>query len=364
MKLVLTIAAFFISGASVQAQSPAKAIADSVAKIFMSDPARVGLTIGIVHQGKIHQFFYGSLDRHTVLTPGAQSTFEIGSVSKTFAGTLLAQALQDGKIDLDADVRTYLTEDYPNLTYNDHPIRVRDLVTHMSGLPAFLPDQSAAFKLSPDTIPFVLTKAFANNSREQLLRDLHTVKLDTVPGVNYRYSNPNAQLVGVLLENVYHLSYSELIKKYITAPAGMARTSTVRNDQLFQLAKGYSASGKQMPYVPPAFAAAGGIYSTTADMLRYLLFQLDKKNATAQRSQQVIWGAADKYAMGLFWRITKTKKGVIKIWHTGGTFGFSSYCVLFPDAQTGIILLSNEMDKESQGKLIEMADQLFEGLTS
>lgn len=64
--------------------------------------------------------------------------------------------------------------------------------------------------------------------------------------------------------------------------------------------------------------------------------------------------------MGLFWRITPAKDGTTKIWHTGGTFGFSSFCVLYPATHTGIILLSNEMDTGSQAALIELADRIFE----
>ncbi|MFT3823792.1 MAG: serine hydrolase domain-containing protein [Chitinophagaceae bacterium] len=355
---------FFLTGYSVEAQSPVKVIADSAAQIFMQNPARVGLTIGIIHKGKSYQFYYGSVDRNSKQVPGAQHVFEIGSVSKTFAGTLLAKAILDDKISLDGDVRAFMNEEYPTLVYKEHPILVRHLVTHMSGLPGFLPDQTEAFRHAPDSIPFILSKAFAHNSREQFLRDLHGVKLDTIPGENYRYSNPNAQLVAILLENVYGLSYDELVKKFITGPAGMKHTYTERSSKLFKPVKGYSGSGKEMPYVPAAFAGAGGIYSTPEDMLRYLQFQLDSTNVIARKARQLVWGDTKKYAMGLFWRMTPAKNGETKTWHTGGTFGFSSYCVLYPDSQTGIILLSNEMDKDSQGKLIEMADRIFEGLVS
>lgn len=288
-----------LMGWQVQAQ-PLREHIDTAARTFMQDSRRVGLTIGVVHQGKIYTAYYGSLQRGTTQRPGPETTFEIGSVSKTFAGTLLAQAILDGKLSLDTDVRSLLYQDYPNLAYADKPILVRHLVTHMSGLPAFLPDQTEAFRHDPDSIPFILSKAFAFNSRAQFLRDLHGVNLDTVPGENYRYSNPNAQLAGILLENVYQLSYDALVKKYITGPAGMKHTFTDRSSHIQQLATGYSGSGKAMPYVPGAFAPAGGIYSTPADMLQYLRFQLDSNHELAQRAQQVVWGDPKKTPWACF----------------------------------------------------------------
>lgn len=125
----------------------------------------------------------------------------------------------------------------------------------------------------------------------------------------------------------------------------------------------YNGSGREMPCIPPAFTAASGIYSTPEDMLRYLRFQLDSTKTVAQKAHQLIWGDPEKYAIRLFWRLTMAKTGEYKVWHTGGTFGFSSYCVIYLASQVWIILLSNEMDKDSQGKLIGLADGVFERLS-
>jgi CubicO group peptidase (beta-lactamase class C family) len=60
--------------------------------------------------------------------------------------------------------------------------------------------------------------------------------------------------------------------------------------------------------------------------------------------------------------MNKTPAGHRRIWQSGGSFGFSSYCVIFPELRLGIVLLSNESDQNSQGRLNAMADEILTGI--
>jgi serine-type D-Ala-D-Ala carboxypeptidase/endopeptidase len=99
-------------------------------------------------------------------------------------------------------------------------------------------------------------------------------------------------------------------------------------------------------------------------MLQYLKFHLDEKNEVIALAHSVTTGDINDYAIGLNWQELITSKKHKKIWQSGGTFGFSSYCVIYPELNIGIILLTNESDRAAQGGLEEIADKIFEKINN
>lgn len=339
-------------------------IVHNAVQIFLSDSSRVGLSIGIYTSGKEFFFNYGSIEKEKQILPTSKTIYEIGSISKTFTGTLLAQAVKDKKVKIDDDIRIYIDGNYPNLEYNGQPIKLSQLVSHISGLPPFLPDNPKLFD-NPnfDILPFTISKIQNNYTKTNFFIDLHNVKLDTIPGYNFHYSNSGAQLLKFILEKVYNNPFDKLLKDFITKPMKMPGTNSLNlKNNLKRLAKGYNRNGILMPYNPQILDAAGGIFSTTSDMLRYLKFHLDEKNEVIALSHKVTTGDIDNYAIGLNWQEQIVAKKYKKIWQSGGTFGFGSYCVVYPDHKIAIILLSNESDQATQGGLEEIADKIFEKL--
>ncbi len=339
-------------------------IVQSAAMGFMKDTARVGLSIGIYKNGKTYTFHYGSSEKGKDFRPTDNTIYEIGSISKTFTGLLLAMAVADKKINLDDAVHKYLQAPYHNLTYKDHPVKIIHLVNHTSGLPPFLPDRPDIFQHSKDSIPFLLAHLHQDYTRERFLKDLDSIKLDTIPGFKYRYSNTAGQLLSFILENVYHKTFAQLVQEYIAGPLEMTQTYTVNKVDMAGLTKGYGSNGEIMPYMPALMGPSGGIRSSLSDMLRYIRFQLNEENGVVRFSHTATQTYTDSTAIGVFWRLNRAAPSIRKIWHTGGTFGFSSYCVLYPEFNTGIILLSNEFDMTSQGELVAAADRIFEAFLS
>lgn len=334
-------------------------VADAV-DAYLQKPSTIGLSLGLIVNGTTHTYHFGSTLRDKNSLPTDRTVYEIGSISKTFTGTLLARAIEEKKVRIDDDVRKYLDGKYPNLAYRSSPVRIKHLATHTSGLPPFLPDRPDAFRHPEDSIPFVLSAIHSRYTKEKFLSDLHRVVLETAPGSRYKYANVDAQLAGFILEAVYGKSYATLLHAFITGPLGMTSTqATVTSDTSQQRAVGYNGRGHRMPYLPPLLAAAGGVSSTIQDMLRYMMFHLDTAGSVARRSQQPIFGDPATFSEGLFWRVNDLADGEKRVWHTGGTFGFSSYCVLYPRSQIGIVLLSNEMDKASQGELVDIAERIY-----
>lgn len=331
---------------------------------FINGEARVGLSIGILQADKAFFYNYGSTQKDKNILPTNKTIYEIGSISKTFTGTLLAQAVIDKRVKIDDDIRLYLDGNYSNLEYQGQPIKLSHLVSHISGLPNLLPDIPNLFdKTNPDSLPFVITKIQNNYNKQKFFKDLHKVKLDTIPGYNFGYSNAGAQLLKYILERVYKKSYAELLNTYILQPSKMKTTTSIfKNIDKKNLAKSYNNKGKLMPYNPPMLVAAGGIYSTTSDMLKYLEYHLNEENEIVALSHKPIVGEINDYAIGLNWQERLTEKKHKKIWQSGGTFGFSSYCVIYPEQKIGIILLTNEADRNAQRELDKIADKIFETL--
>lgn len=329
---------------------------------YLNNPARVGLSAGVYHNNNLTTYHYGSIQKERQILPTDKTIYEIGSISKTFTGTLLAQAVKDKKVKLEDDVRLYLDGSYPNLEYQGHPIRLSHLVSHISGLPNFLPDNPGIFQnTSQDSLPFVLNRTFKNYSKQDFLEDLHKVKLDTVPGYKFRYSNSSPQLLKYILERVYQKTFEELLQMFILKPLKMNNTTAaLKNIKKRNLAKGYNSKGNQMPYIPENLDAAGGIFSTIPDMLQYLKFHLDERNEIVALSHQITMGDIHNYAIGLNWQEVLTSKQHKKIWQSGGTYGFSSYCVIYPELSIAIVFLTNEADNTAQTELGQIADKIVD----
>lgn len=333
---------------------------------YLSNTARLGLSVGIYYNNKTITYHYGSTHQGKQVLPSNKTIYEIGSISKTVTGTLLAQAVKDKKVKLEDDVRLYLDGEYPNLEYQGHPIRLAHLVSHISGLPNFLPDNPELFQnTSPDSLPFALTRTLDNYSKQDFLNDLHKVKIDTIPGFKFRYSNSSPQLLKYILERVYQKSFAELLKVFIFEPLKMNHTSSrYKEVKVKHLAKGYNSNGNLMPYIPENLDAAGGIFSTIPDMLQYLKFHLDETNEVVALSHKVTTGDINQYAIGLNWQEIITPKKHRKIWQSGGTFGFSSYAVIYPELAIAIVLLTNQADNTAQTELGQIADRIANNLSN
>jgi CubicO group peptidase (beta-lactamase class C family) len=273
-------------------------------------------------------------------------------------GTLLAQAVIDKKAGLQDDIRKYLDSPYTNLEYNGHAIQLVHLLNHSSGLPFMLPDTSELFR-DPDydSLPFILDSIEKDYTKQQFFKDLKKVKIDTIPGIKLKYSNAAAQLLGYLLERIYDMPYENLISKYISEPLNMPGTKLrlSERDKKY-LAKGYNSNGLLMPYTRSG--TAGGVYATVTDMLNYARFHMDEDNPVVKLSHSPTWGDNRYYAMGLNWQMQDKDDEPRKIFQSGGTAGFCSFLILFPELDFAAVLLANESDENSQGKLSETAHKI------
>ena len=135
--------------------------------------------------------------------PNDSTLYELASVTKTFTGYIAAKAVIDQKINLDDDIRIYLSESYPNLEFKGEPITIKHLITHTSGFP---------------------NMPIKSENKEAFFEGLKLINIETKPGEVYSYSNTAPELTAYILEKVYQKPFEELVTEFVLKPNKMNQT--------------------------------------------------------------------------------------------------------------------------------------------
>jgi len=328
--------------------------ADREGAAFLSKSCHAGLSIAVVTADGTVFHNYGTVSRATPHAPTKDSVYEIASVTKSFTGALAAQAVADGKMALDRDFRSYLPQAYPNLARDGVSITLRSLATHRSGLPRDLPDSDAIFaRRDYKTLPFELIAQERGWARDRYLTALHGVALASTPGTAEAYSNLAMKVLGFGLETVRKQPFEALMQSAILTPLAMRDTGfAVTQGQRRRLVTGYDRFGTAMPYHLRNAGAAWGLYSTPADMARYVRWQLDESQPAIRLAHRPLIEG-----QGLIWNLA-TANGERMLWHGGGSFGMTSQVVLYPDAREGYALLANDSCDGTESALKAIAERL------
>jgi CubicO group peptidase (beta-lactamase class C family) len=312
-------------------------IVDSVARTYIDKEKTSGVSIGVVRDGKTYFYHYGEMDKSTKKMADNNTIYEIGSITKTFTGILLAHAVLEKKIDLEADIRRYLMEDYPNLAYKNQPILIKHLANHTSGLISF-PSLDIMTQKGYDA-----KNPYKHYTSEMVLAYLHKAKIDTVPGYKSNYSNFATGLMGIILEKTYKMPYADLVKKYITDPLSMKATKIVLTDEDDKIfAKPYQENGDLASHWDiTGLGAAGAIRSNIVDMLQYAKANMTALDDALKLAQKPTFKHGVKSETGLYWQLDTNKKGQLVTWHNGRTGGFSTYCGFIKEENIAVVMLAN-----------------------
>lgn len=308
---------------------------DSVVAVYMRNSSNCGLSIALCINNELSFYNYGEVKRGNNQLPDKKTIYEIGSVSKTFTGLLLAQAVNDKKVNLNDPVKKYIHLTGNNLSYKGKEVELIHLANHSSRvhrMPADLAQQINYNPLNP----------YATYSKEMVLKYVSNMVIDTFPGIKNEYSNLGMGLLGIILESVYAKSYEELISEFICKPLDMPDTRIVLNDeQKSRFATGYNSEGNETPYWElGGIPGAGGIRSTTQDMIKFIQANLNEVNPAIKLSHYSTFNDG-KDNIALAWHLFTTKKGNQLIWHNGRTAGFSSFCGFIKSKNIGIVILGN-----------------------
>ncbi|WP_420148160.1 serine hydrolase domain-containing protein [Spirosoma sp.] len=343
-------------------QKPVDFVVEQAAQQFMAAPQTVGLSIGIFKDGQTYVYNYGTVEKDSQQLPTGQTIYPIASISKTFTGALLAQAVLEKKVKLGDDIRQYLPGDFPNLTYQGQPIRLFHLINHRSGLPFMLPDRPDAFSDTSIPSSAIATELLQNYTQQDFYADLRNVRLDNAPGYTFRYSNAGAQLLGYILERVYKTPFEDLVQQKLTQALDMNQTKiTLSTSEQARFAPGYNCNGIQMPPIPDQLQGAAALKSTVTDMLKYVQWNVAEQAEAARLAHRSTWGDSNRYSAGLNWQMLNVA-GYRAIWQDGNIPGFSSLCVNYPELNMGIVILSNECDRSTASRVATLANQIAKTL--
>ncbi|HVB03982.1 MAG TPA: serine hydrolase [Chitinophagaceae bacterium] len=310
---------------------------DSAVRTFMSLRNTVGLSLGILVGNRVYYYGYGETGRGNHHIPAPNTLFEIGSITKTFTATLLADAVDKRKLKLDDPLNKFLPDSIGPLEYDHVPITLLTLANHTSGLPR-MPDNIV---LSAQT----LKDPYSEYGDNQLFRFYKHFKTVRRPGASYDYSNLGMGTLGVALERVNHASFETLVVKTICNPLGMKDTrQSIRKPDSSRFAKGYDANGEYAgPWNFKALAGAGALRSTAADLLKYAKANLGKApgwlNKDIQLTHYVTFNSSEA-TVGLAWHYIHPGADTL-LFHNGETGGYFSYLAIDLDKRFAIVLLSN-----------------------
>ena len=310
----------------------------------------VGLAVGVIRDGQLRHFYGHGLADIASRTPVTEDTvFRIGSITKTFTAIAVLQLSERGLIDLDAPAGGYLRAYRLIPAKPGHrPPTVRQLLTHTAGLPQLLYPARA---FQP-----VLGETVAYGQRVPALAEFYRGRLRLIaePGTRHTYSNHGFATLGQIVEDVTGQPLAHLFRDRIFGPLGMTGTDLARSDRISaRLATGYTLrAGGPHPVRDRDLvtAGAGGIYSTTADMARYLAALLaggSGEHGQILKPETLASMFAPHYqpdprlpGVGLaFFR--RNLDGHLVVGHDGLVPGFNSQMSLAPHDGTGVVAFTN-----------------------
>lgn len=322
------------AAATAAPTSPLPPRVDKAIRQRIADDEYPALVVALIDHGHSRILTYGKVAGGR--PPRADTEFEIGSVTKTFTALLLARAVTQGRLQLDAPLATLLPG-FKLPGRDGHAITLANLATQHSGLP----------RLPGNMHPADVDDPYADYDGAQLKAFLAGYTLAYTPGTHYAYSNLGVGLLGYALARHAGTAYGALLRRRVLQPLGMRHTG-VRLDAAdrARLARGHSDTGKPTGnWHFAALAGAGGLRSSGADMLRYLRANMGLSHPALQAALALAHtprtdGPDADERIGLVWMTRHAGTSTV-IWHNGMTGGYASFIGFTGNHQRGVVILTN-----------------------
>jgi serine beta-lactamase-like protein LACTB, mitochondrial len=293
-----------------------------------------GLSIAIRKKNEIifaEGFGYSDLERKIPVTSNTQ--FRAASTSKVITVTGLAKMMQDGVINIDAEVQKYV----PHYPLKEYPITLKQLAGNISGMPHYLDSDK-------------LENKFYSNTKDALTVFSHH-KLLFKPQTKYSYSSAGFVLLSAAMEGASGVNFLDYLQDKVFNPLGMKSTEPdmgkyklMPNLTKYYEKKSDSYVAIKNPIEVSSIWAAGGFVTTPTDLVNmtkaysngYLSSSMVKRMF---ESQALLSG--EKTNVGIGWRIGLDMEGRNIIEHAGVTEGTRSVVSYFPDEDIAISVITN-----------------------
>ena len=320
-----------------------EAFFDGLMAALLQDHHIAGATVAVVRDGSVllaKGYGFADVEKRRRVSPDA-TLFRIGSISKTFVWTAIMQLVQQGRIDLDADVNDYLTDLEVPATYAE-PVRLRHLMTHTPGFEDQVIGLFGRDETSLGPLEVILGRDLPARVRPA--------------GDVSSYSNHGTGIAALIVEEVSGLSWDDYVERHIIDPLGMSHT-TFRQPVPAALdavmSRGYSWNGthfveEDFEFVPLAPVGAAG--ATATDMARFMIAHLQLgvlddvrvlDESMARQMQSELFRHADRMhpmAHGFYEMGTNGERA---LGHAGDTAWFHSDMALLPAHGVGMFVSFN-----------------------
>lgn len=328
----------------------------------------VAMSAGVIYRGDTYVLGIGRKNIDSDVAPDADTVFEIGSITKVFTAAALASLVNEGQVNLDEPVASYLSG-WKIPESNGRKITVGDLATHRSALPRMADTQMSGAVLD-NLLLRGLVNPYRNGTAEYVRAFLAQYTLPRTPGDEDEYSNLGMGLLGYALSQKAGQPYPALIEQRVCSPLGMKDAAVhINAEQSKRLAQGYVGPLRLGPLrvvfpmrtwdLGEGFQGCGAIKATVHDMLKFLRANIDAPDgplgrdlALVQQPKAEITGLQDRH-IGLA-LISCKIDGLddTLYWHNGGTGGYNSFMAISKKHRVGVVLLATGACDEYLGREI------------
>jgi CubicO group peptidase (beta-lactamase class C family) len=270
---------------------------------------------------------YGMADLEWNIPNAPDVKFRLGSLTKQFTATLVLLLQQAGKLHIEDPVGKYL----PDAPKSWEKITLANLLGRTSGIPNFTSDKDFG------------TWGMSKHTTAEEIAFFRDKPLDFEPGSKFTYSNSNYEVLGAVIEKVSGEKYGDLLRKRIFDPVGMHDTGLDTDELILpKRAQGYSPGKDGLVHARSESMtvpwAAGSIYSTTGDLLRWERALFGGKVLNDASLAAMTTAGKGDYGLGVG---VVQQSGVKVIQHGGGIEGFNTQLAYVPDRKITVIVLSN-----------------------
>lgn len=308
---------------------------DSIKKFLQGFPVNIQLSIAIVRDGKaVYAGVVKEKDTFQIIE-NRDTIFEIGSLTKVFTSLLLSDFVNKGIVSTSDPVKNFFDFPLKQSNLGGKEMTLENLANHTSGLPRI-------------DISMMLGNTNLNNPYmaydEKKLNDYlqNRMKLDTVPGTKFAYSNLGGGLLGFILCRKVNKTYEQLLQENIFGPLGMKSSTTDLSLVKDRLINGRTPDGSVAENwtFRDAIAGAGAIKSCATDMVSFIEanFEADK---VFELPRVKTFSINKKMDVGLGWMIKNEENKDTICWHNGGTGGYRSCLAMNVSKKKGVVILSN-----------------------
>jgi CubicO group peptidase (beta-lactamase class C family) len=340
MKIFISLIILTCLLKEVSAQNNQDSIINYIESSIDSMPNGFAISIAILHNGKIEYIGFIKEDEQLVLSDLKDSLFEIGSLTKVFTSTVLANKVVSGNVKLTCRVN----KAFPYKFNNKIKLTYQSLANHTSGM----------YRLPSNIMPLLLKNQDNPYSEYSFsLFDTYLqeeLQIENLDGLNYSYSNLGAGLLAYSLSQESNENFDTLLQKLVFTKYNMLTTSYKVSTSFYGLGVNGNRVGN---WQFNAMRGAGGLISNTHDLSKFIIAQFSNENNELSLTRNETFSISENFSIGLGWHILNPQSEERKFWHNGGTGGFTSSISFRTANKTGVIILSNISALHKQSVVID-----------